>query len=175
MGTLVNLKDVQVGKIARFEVGKFLMYLSASDGEIKWSEASVISTLCELDLSPERIGDFIRENNIYSTEFENTVPTTLQLIVQVDNIQYENKTMKEDIDGPQLLINLYKWAAEYFVASDGDVDVNEETDTHIYISMMEDYINNNSTRRKSSVLGFSKNSGGVSAPVKSGVSAPKKG
>lgn len=164
-----------VGKVARFEVGKFMMYLSASDGEIKWSEASAISTLCEMNLSPDTIGEFIRENNIYSIEFEKTVPVTLQLIVKADNILLENNMLEEDIDGPKLLIDLYKYAADCFIGYDGDVDVNEENDKHIYISMMENYINENSSRRKSSVLGFSKNSGNDSAPVKSGVTAPKKG
>ena len=55
--------------IVRMELGMFMMYLSASDGTIKWDEAHLISDMCNLDLTPNNIGDFIRKNNIYSTEF----------------------------------------------------------------------------------------------------------
>ena len=66
--------DTDASNICKTELAMFMMYLSASDGEIKWEEAMMISELCDLSLSPNNISTFIRENNIYSTDFEKTVP-----------------------------------------------------------------------------------------------------
>lgn len=159
----------------KVEIAMFLMYLSASDGEIKWEEASTISELCDLNLTPQSLSDFIRENNIYSTEFENKVPISLKLLVTVDNQIVENNMENEVDAGYDTLINAYYEIAKVFMASDDDVDINEKNDCNIYLDMMRNYVKQNSIRGKKSVSGFVKNTGGVSAPTKSGVSAPKKG
>ena len=168
--------DGSAGNAAKFELAMFMMYLSASDGEIQWSEASTISDLCDLNLTPQSLSNFIRENNIYSTEFENKVPVTLQIMVTMENKLLEIKSADEIADVSSLVINTYKTVAEFLMNADGDEDDNEKKDCQIYIDMLENYVSNNATRRKASVSGFVKNSGGVSAPTKSGVSAPiKKG
>lgn len=63
LGANTSLPD-GTGKAARMEMGMFMMYLSASDGQISWDEAKIISDICELNLSPNDLGKFIRENNI---------------------------------------------------------------------------------------------------------------
>ncbi|MCD8190081.1 MAG: hypothetical protein LUD78_07660 [Clostridiales bacterium] len=173
VGKAVGVKE-GTGKAFKGELAMFLMYLSASDGEIKWDEASVISDLCDLNLTPQSIGDFIRKNNIYSTEFESKVPATLDLIVKADNLLIKMNMDNGLSDVPNLVISTYKYAAEQLIMADGTADANEHNDCKIYIDMMERYVRNNSDRRKSSVSGFTKNTGGVSAPTKSGVSAPTK-
>lgn len=168
--------DASAGNAAKMDLLQFMMYLSASDGEIQWSEASMMSDLIGLNLTPQDIGAFIRENNVYSTEFENTVPISLQLMVQTENKLLEQNLLDSDTpSGPDLILSTFKAVAMAMIEADNDTDSNEISDCEIYIDTMEKYINNNSLRKKSSISGFTKNSGNVSAPTKSGVSAPKKG
>ena len=162
------------GNAAKFEIATFMMYLSASDGEIQWSEASMISDLCDLNLTPQTLGAFIREHNIYSTEFESKVPVTLQIMVTMDNKLIELNLADDVPEAAGIMLNTYKLAAEMLMNADGDIDSSEQADCQIYLNMLENYVNNNAVRRKSSVSGFMKNSGAVNVPTKSGVSAPKK-
>ena len=154
--------------LARIDIAKFMMYLSASDGEIKWEEAEAISFYCGLDITPNTLGQFIRENNIYSTEFESTAPATLQLLVLLSNA----------LDNPEIsegFITTCNEIGKQLILSDGYVNDNEVSDYNIYINMMERYLDENLDSRKSVISGFVKPGGSVSAPSKSSVMAPKKG
>lgn len=176
-GVILGL-DAEFDTAAKMELAMFLMYLSASDGEIKWSEASTISYLCDLDLTPQTLAAFIQEKNIYSTEFENKAPVTLQMAITVDNRLYESKAIDvtdEDMDLPKALINAYEIAANYLINADGDAAANELADLQIYLNTMNEYYTENTVRNKASVSGITKNtSSSVAAPAKSGVSAPQK-
>lgn len=165
--------EAGIGNAARLELGMFMMYLSASDGTIEWDEARTISEICNLNLTPNELGQFIRENNIYSTEFEAKVPVTFQLIVTGDNKLAE---MGIDVSGSDAMLATYKAVGEALIKSDCDVDDNEVKDYKIYINMLEEYRDKNISGKKNSVSGFTKNgSQSVVAPSKSGVAAPRKG
>ncbi len=164
--------DPGIGHGVKIELAKFLMYLSASDGEIMWPEASLISELCDLNLTPQTIGRFVKENNIYSTEFENTPPAVLQVLTSADNMLMERGSDVPDV--LRMIINTYKAVAAMLITSDGDIDSSEKADYQIYIDMMESYVASNSIRYRNQTSGFTKNSGDASAPTKGGVSAPKK-
>ncbi len=164
--------DEGIGEASKIEIGMFMMYLSASDGTIQWDEASIISDICDLNLSPSNLGDFIRDKNIYSTEFESKVPVTFKLMVTADN---ELRKAGVDVTGSDLLLETYKAVGEALVKADGDVDENEVSDYKIYINMLERYRDEN-LNGGSGVSGFKKNNNSsVSAPSKSGVAAPRKG
>lgn len=164
-----------VGDVTKLDLIKFMMYLSASDGEIKWEEANFISDVSGFNLNSQVIANFIKENNIYSVEFEQTVPVSFDLAIKFDNRLYELDSINNDVDTPTLYISTYKTIGELFKKTDGDSSYNENNDFKIYINMLEDYANKNSARRKNSVFGFTKNSGNTTVPSKSGVVAPKKG
>lgn len=170
--------DVDFESATKAEIARFLMYLAASDGEIQWSEASCISYLFDLNFSPQTLATFIRENNIYSTEFENQAPATFKFAVGIDNKLYESNVKEitdADYDLPKALISVYQMAANFFINVDGDEAANELADLKIYLNMMNSYYDENTARNKESVSGFSKNTAsGVTAPTKSGVPAPQK-
>lgn len=173
-GSTMGVKD-GAGDAARYELAMYMMYLSASDGEIGWSETSLINDLCDLSLTPQTLGQFIREQNIYSTEFERKVPLCLQMLIAFENKLIEMNMLTDDIpDASETVLSTYKIVGQMMVNIDDDVDDNEQSDYRIYLSMLEDYVNKNALRRKKAITGFTKNTGGVSAPTKSGVSAPKK-
>ncbi len=176
LSEIASLPD-GIGKKARIEMGMFMMYLSASDGQISWDEASIISDICELDLSPNDLGRFIREFNIYSTEFEQTVPVTFRMVVQADNDMFASEidsSGSEAMLGTEAMLGAYKAIGEALIKSDGDVDVDEVNDYKIYINMLEEYRDKN-CGASGGATGFVKKGSSVSAPAKGGVIAPKKG
>ncbi len=63
----------------------YLSYLSASDGTISKYEAEFIAEYFNFNLSPEELRSYIDKNNTYTTEFENTTPQTLKLLIESDN------------------------------------------------------------------------------------------
>jgi hypothetical protein len=164
-----NLRNV-----ARLEVAMFMMYLSASDGTIKWEEAKTLSEICGLNLTPNNIADLIRKQNIYSTEFEDRVPVSFQMMVAADNA-LKKQGLTSDVSAADLMIKVYKEIGEALIKSDSDVDDNELRDYNIYINMLQEYRDKNGGD-VSGTTGFTKNSGSsVSAPNKSGIAAPRKG
>ena len=175
-GTNILNKD-DVGKMFRYELAMFMMYLSASDGTVMHSETQTIAYYTGVDLTPEKMATFIRDNNIYSTEFENKVPASLQLAVLADNMirSFDKET---EIVASELVLTAYKLMANELVNADGEFSVNEQADVDIFIKNIEKYVDENSVARKENTTGFTKNTGdsnSVSAPPKNGVSAPKKG
>lgn len=175
----VTQQGTDIRKVAKMHLAMFLMYLSASDGEIKPNEAKLISYWSDLQLTAQDVADVIRKNNIYSTEFESQPPVSLMIMVQMDNLIFKlhqegrlNNLPEED--PAKTVINLYSTAGDIFLKVDGDMSPNEMSDLKIYLNMMENYANENSLRRKKSTSGFVKNSESVRAPLKHGVAAPKK-
>lgn len=169
---MVGLNDDSEPAV-RFELGKFMMYLSASDGTISVEEAEVISKISHLDVTPTNIGECIREHNIYSTEFEQTVPTVFNILINVDNGLIKKGI---DISGSDILLSAYKAVGELAIKADGEVNENEKNDYSIFIGMLERYRNENYDGAKNLTSGFTKNKGNsVEAPFKNGVAAPKKG
>ena len=129
-----------------------------------------------------------------SLEFEQKIPISLNLILQIDNVSIEKGFTEDDYakhgvskrglnqDVLSTIIEIYQEVADLLMEADGDISKNENADYNTYIGMLTDFVNNNSIRR-SSVSGFTKKTGNSSAPtksesiinpVKSGVSAPRK-
>lgn len=168
--------DTQGVEIVKVGLSQFLMYLSASDGKIEWSEADNISQYLGLNITPEAVNQFIREQNIYSTKFEQTVPLAFQVLVEADNLLWDNGS--RETCSADMLLNLYKAIGEELINADNDVNDTEMQDYTIYINMLSNYImQNDKFKQQGSVYtGLHKNTGNnsVDAPVKSGVSAPRK-
>ena len=142
LGGKITIRDaVNLGFI------QFLMYLSASDGNIDWSETSFFGDYFDLDgLTPEFINQHIRENNIYSTDFESKVPVSLQIIVAIDNFLYENDIGDNDNHLPNLLVSIFEDLGREFLECDGSISGNEESDLDIYLSMLKDFVSEKSLR-----------------------------
>ena len=174
IGNVMGHEDFS--RAARMEVAQYLMYLSASDGEIKWSESIVISEILGFSLSPSQINDFIREKDIYSVSFESTIPAVFKTVVDIENKLYAmghlNAARTSAAEG---IVLLYKCVGDELLKSDGIVDDTEKNNFVIFIRMLENYLDANLYRRASGVkTNFNKESGSASAPMKSGVSAPQK-
>ena len=102
----------------------------------------------------------IREQNIYSTEFEQKIPLTFQVVVKCDNLLWDNGKRSEC--SADLALKLYKAAGEELLATDGNVDANERQDFNIYINMLKNYINQNDKFKQNGAIytGLTKNQHG---------------
>ena len=158
------------GGVARVEIAKYMMYLAASDGEISWEETRTIYGICGVDYTPSQLGEYIRDNNIYSTAFEQTIPTTLTLLVEGENILLD---AGNNVDYSNAVIQTYKAVGEALMKSDG-LAHKKVNDYNIYIRNMEEYRSKHSKAVFNQTVGYAKG-GAVIAPAKDGVPAPKKG
>lgn len=176
ISTIMKKEKSEAVTVARFELAQYMMYLSASDGEIRWEEAKLISEVCQLGFqTPQQVSAFIQENNIYSTEFEESVPLSFKILIQADNKLIDMGSTNE-ANICELVVFIYKSLGELLMNSDGSSSTNEETDCNIFISTLEDYAHNNSKRYTSTAYTHSKNYTSVAAPSKNGsVIAPRKG
>lgn len=137
----VDIKD-DLATVSRLEIGMYMMYLSAADGKITWEEARDISEICKLDLTPSNIGQFIKEKGIYSTSFEQTVPTCFKLVCAADKAMRQGG-QKMEHSGAEMLLTTFAAVGAEIVKGDGNVADNEVRDYKIYLSMLESYVNAN--------------------------------
>ena len=137
-----------------------------------------------------KLNNLIIEKDIYSTEFEQRTPMMMQIFVAFDNAIYNSPAaaeFEEELgDG---LMKLYLILAKGLIESNDrttdDMDENEEKDLKLYLSMLQNYIDENTERHHTDIItGYekkqnSKESGGVTAPKKDqkssgSVKAPRK-
>ena len=127
-------------KAFTLDVVQFIMYLSASDGHVTWREADYLSELMDMRLTPDDMYKISKERNVYSVEFEEKVPLSLQLFVKADKWMLslgkkDNANLaKTVIDG------FYEIVGRDFIKCDGDVDSNEVRDLNIYLGTLRDYV-----------------------------------
>lgn len=167
--------DTDINDAVRTEMGLFMMYLAASDGEISWDEVRMISGICKMELTPSHLGNFIREKNVYSVEFEKKVPYIYKSIVDVDNLLWK---MGNEFSASEAFLATYKAIGEYLVKADGKIAESEMKDYQIYMGMLIEYRENNYEALKNAATGFTKNGQNEdSKPIekKDGVAAPRKG
>lgn len=137
----VDIKD-DLAQITRLELGMYMMYLSAADGKISWEEAKDISEICQMNLTANSIGQFIQEKGIYSTSFEQTVPTCVKLVVAADKAMLRSGN-KPEHTGSEMILTTFAAVGAELVKGDGNVADNEVRDYKIYLSMLERYIKEN--------------------------------
>ena len=153
------------------------MYLSSSDGQIKPEEVRFISDVADAQIPAERMAEYIRENNIYSTEFENDVPIALQFAVKLDNELYK-RGLSEQVNNTNLsevIMQTFGYAGKALMQSDGDIDDNEKSDFMIYMGMMNKYIKDNLLCKNGTANGPEDDNDSIPVPPKNGwVEAPRK-
>lgn len=160
--------------LVRMDLLKFMLYLSASDGHVSWDEVDIIGEICGMPSTPDASGKFIREHNIYSTEFEQTVPESFKMLVQLDNALLDAGINLAG-NASETTLKVYQMVGTLLISSDGTVHENEERDFNIYINMMRRFRDENyKGTTKGDAYGFTKTTGGVPAPEKGGVKAPEK-
>lgn len=175
-GDLVGM-EASAGKAALANLVNYLMYLSSSDGQIKPEEVRFISEVADAQIPAERMAEYIRENNIYSTEFENDVPVALQFAVKLDNEIYK-RGLSEQVNNTNLsevIMQTFGYVGKSLLQSDGDIDDNEKSDFMIYMGMMNKYIKDNLLCKNGAATVPEDDNDSIPVPPKNGwVEAPRK-
>ena len=125
------------GDLFRMELGNFLIWLAASDGVIKWSEAYFISDCLEQDLAPTSVVAYMRKSDICWDEFAQQVPLSFDMSVQIDNQLFEQG---QDSTVSDTLFNLYLEFGSMIATADGDIDEQEQINYDAYLTMLNSYL-----------------------------------
>lgn len=163
---------VKASAILKVDIVHFLAYLAASDGVISWNEARYIGNLIGASMTPDKLNELIVENDLYSEEFEETVPMTLQMMVKVDNAVYESSA-HVDIEAGEAVLTTYLLVGRGLVESNGvtvdTMDPDMKSDFENYLGMMKHYIDENTEKHHTDIIcdyGKKKKTDGVKAPRK---------
>ena len=140
---IANFKpEIEVQKsreLLQSDLGMFLFYLSASDNEISVYEKNFIEKYLGLPFSMDEIKSIIREKHVRSIEFEDSIPLSVQMMVEADNAIVKAGT--PDSTGNVLLYGVFKILGQAFIASDNEVDEKESRDLGNYLLKIKNYIN----------------------------------
>ena len=136
-GTMGGL-EAGAGDNARMELAGFMMYLSASDGQIVEEEAKAVSEICGIDITTDKMSELIEKFHIYTKSFGNKVPGTFELMVAADIVIAESG--REAMLSRNML-ETYAFVGAALITADSDLDAKEEKDFRKYIKMLEKYRN----------------------------------
>ena len=134
------IESLSLKKLLRLEIAQYLMYLSASDGRIDDNEVTVYQVITGFGDKAHDIIDFIKENNIYSTSFESTVPFSMKIAVEAEYIRLRSTGEFLEHTLPELLLGLYEHIGLTLIQADGGVTYNERRDLNIYLNTLKEYM-----------------------------------
>ena len=126
-------------KILELDLMTFVCYLSASDGHVSSSEARYVGDIVGCCVTPDQLAKLINETNIYSTEFEQRPPLSLQIFVREDR-RLIAAGKGDDMPASEILCGIFRMIGSEVIKSDNDVAQNERADFDIYLKMMRRYI-----------------------------------
>ena len=133
-GMNLTLRD-----IFRHDIANFIMYLSASDGRLSAEEIQayrVITGFGGDDL--ESIKRHIKENNIYSMDFESEPPLIMQLLSKAERnaimcgAKFESSILN-------LLVSFYGVIGQVVISIDGGITYNEKRDFNIIMDTIKGF------------------------------------
>ncbi len=134
-----EIKDEESKELLRTESIMFMLYLAASDGDVSQREASFIGEYFGVHMSIDDMRTTIKENNIYSRDFEKRIPLSVQMMVEADNRIVQAGT--HDSTGCQMIYGYYKSVGQAFLACDNSVGDKELGDFACYLERVKQYIN----------------------------------
>ena len=134
----VNIRlNLSYRSLLRLEIGEYMMYLIAADGQLTESELRMFNTITSCNYDMDELIAYIRENNIYSTSFETTVPISMEIAVK----QQLNGIPGTEYTYPELVYSLFEYVGKLMTEVDGEVTHTERRDYRIYLNMLDSYLN----------------------------------
>lgn len=130
-----NLRD-----LCKYDLLRYALYLSASDGVIKSEEVEFFNTYLGYDMPVAGWVNFIKEKNIYSNEFEESIPLSLVAFVSVDNDIIKKGIGLDRESLGELLISTFEGLGRELISSDRDVDSQEMDDLNTYMETLRNFV-----------------------------------
>lgn len=154
----------------RLDLARFCMYLCASDGKVSGGEVLFFKIALGFDSSIDEIIRIIKEEGLYSENFEKKVPLTISVLKDIeDNLVAKGINIKGQTEQ---FIQFYYEVGCGLIQADDDLADNELRDLNIYMNTLYDFagvVNRTVAERRS---GGSSNYNGDSAVPKSGPILP---
>lgn len=126
-------------EILRIELSIFIMYLSASDGNIVYQETRFLKDYLNWNLSSNEVQQIIRERHINGTEFRTNVPISMKLFVMMDNALYAVDASNTNY-ASKMLLQLFESLGKEFLVCDNDVNYREAENLTAYLDLLQSYI-----------------------------------
>ena len=130
-------------EIFNLDITTYLLYLTASDSYISGQEIEMFTYITELEVDDaDAMRDTIENTNVYSEEFETTVPWIIKIMTRCENAlnsinEYSQYSVVEEF------IEFFKLLGLTYINVDGEMCEAEKTDYLSYISRIEDYVEDN--------------------------------
>lgn len=128
-GLKPNLFQIPLKDAFKVELHSYFLYLSAIDGQVSSAETEFMNYLFDENNTSQVYANFINENDIYSTDFEEKLPVTLQILTDIDiKMSSLEPTGTEEITYiSPLFVNFYAEAGKIFLNCDGTTqsEINE--------------------------------------------------
>ncbi len=126
-------------EVVQSDLTIFSLYLAASDREISYWEKDFISGNLDVNFTIDDMKDIIKKRNIRSTEYEQAVPLSVQMMVNADNIIVSRGN--NSANGSLILYGMFKNVGQSLLACDGEVADKEIEDLARYLDMIKEYVN----------------------------------
>lgn len=90
-------------------------------------------------MTSREIVDYINENNIYSTEFEEKLPISFRIFIFIDVLrELKGERVKEQDSLVKLLLNTYELVGKDILSCDMNVTSEERRDLNTYLNNLRD-------------------------------------
>lgn len=132
--------SMKLRDVLRMDVANYLMYLSASDGQIDPNEVIVYQMITGMRNDADEIREFIEENDIYSTSFGSTVPASLKIAADAEYRIF--MVTGETITFPEQVIRMFEKIGQVIIEADGGVTDSERRDYSTYIETLKEHLRN---------------------------------
>lgn len=138
-------QDLSLINIFRGDIARFMLYLSASDGNLSPEEAQAFRTITGFTDSVDALIQLIRDHNLYSTAFESTVPMSVKIVTEAErNLLAMGAKLHPDTTVQALFIDFFESVGGIMLGSDDGVTENEQRDLGIYMNTLRQYMHQNS-------------------------------
>lgn len=129
---------IRMRHMLQVDLYRFCHYLAASDGRITVKESAFINTVIGINTDINEMLSFIKKENIYSTEFESTVPLIIRGAVEAER-RIKKLGAADGAETSSLFVNCFAAVGKAFVTCDG-IDEQEIEDYKIYMTTINNYI-----------------------------------
>ena len=131
--------DITLRGILQSDIAEFIMYLSASDGTLSFEEVQAYRVITGFGGDTiDSIKAHIKDNNIYSMDFESEPPLIMKLLSKAERnaLMYG---LKLETSILEFMVSLYKIIGKIIISIDGGITYSEKRDLNIIMRTIEDY------------------------------------
>ena len=131
--------EITLREIFALDIANFIMYLSASDGRLSAEEVQAYRTITGFGGdNVETIKQHIKENNIYSMDFESEPPMIMKLLSKAERnailcgANFESSIL-------QMMASFYGVIGQIIISIDGGITYNEKRDLNIIMDTIKGF------------------------------------